>query len=107
MKNRIMYQVICRVSLSMLFGLALLPLAPRTQAQKPADATWSAYGHDAGGIRYSSAMQITKSNVAQLKVAWTYRTGALDVKTDLIHKAAFETTPILVDQKLFLTTQYD
>ena len=90
--------------------LALLlcsSLAARAQAQKPADATWSGYGHDAGGTRFSPAAQITKSNVGQLKVAWTYRTGAFDVKTDLIHKAAFETTPILVEGKLFLTTPYD
>src|SRR3989442_6536694 len=90
--------------------LALLlcsSLAARAQAQKPADATWSGYGHDAGGTRFSPAAQITKSNVGQLKVAWTYRTGAFDVKTDLIHKSAFETTPILLAGKLFLTTPYD
>jgi len=75
-------------------------------AQSP-DATWTHYGRDLSGTRFSPATQITKSNVSQLKVAWTYRTGGLDAKTDLIHKAAFETTPILVDGKLFLTTQYD
>jgi quinoprotein glucose dehydrogenase len=45
--------------------------------------------------------------VAQLKLAWTYRTGAMDLQTDLNHKAAFETTPILADGKLFLSTPYD
>ena len=92
-----------------LFAFLLLIMVPSSlaQPQKPVDASWPAYGGDAGGSRFSPAAQITKSNVAQLKIAWTYRTGALDAKTDLIHKAAFETTPILVDGKLFLTTPYD
>jgi glucose dehydrogenase len=42
--------------------------------------------------------------VAQLKLAWTYRTGALQQQTELIRKAAFESTPILVENKLFLST---
>ena len=57
--------------------------------------------------RYSTASQINRENVAQLKLAWTYRTGAMDVDTELNHKAAFEATPILVDGKLFLSTPYD
>jgi quinoprotein glucose dehydrogenase len=93
-----------------LFAILLLITVPSSllaQPQKPVDASWPAYGGDAGGSRFSPAAQITKSNVAQLKIAWTYRTGALDTKTDLIHKAAFETTPILVDGKLLLTTPYN
>ena len=43
---------------------------------------------------------------AQLKVAWTFRTGALDEKRDLNEKATFETTPILVDGKLYLSTPW-
>ena len=33
------------------------------------------YGLDPGHNKYSTLKQITKSNVSQLKVAWTYRTG--------------------------------
>jgi quinoprotein glucose dehydrogenase len=84
-----------------LIGLAIAPLS---YAQ---DAGWGHYGGDAGGLRYSPAKQIDRTNVAQLTAAWTYRTGALDVQTDMVRKAAFETTPILVEGKLFLTTQYD
>ncbi len=47
------------------------------------------------GRRYSPAAQINRDNVAQLKVAWTYRTGALDqIDNDLKEHAAFEATPI-------------
>ena len=68
---------------------------------------WPSYGHDPAGTRYSAAEQINRANVASLRPAWTYRTGALQPSTDLIHKAAFESTPILVEDKLFLTTPYN
>jgi quinoprotein glucose dehydrogenase len=60
-----------------------------------------------GGARYSTAAQINRENLTRLKVAWTYRTEALAVQTDLNHKAAFEATPILVDGMLYLSTPYD
>ena len=70
------------------------------------DLGWPNYGNDPGGARFSEAKQIDRNNVAQLKVAWTFRTGALDEKRDLNEKATFETTPILVDGKLFLSTPW-
>jgi len=71
------------------------------------DAGWPNYGNDGGGTRYSPATQIDRTNVTQLKAAWTYRTGALPRDPELDKKAAFEATPILVDGKLFLSTPYD
>ena len=76
-------------------------------AQTAPDAGWANYGNDPGGTRYSTAKQIDRGNVAQLMVAWTYRTGALPYDEDLDKKAAFEATPILIDGKLFLSTPYD
>jgi len=76
-------------------------------AQTAPDAGWPNYGNDPGGTRYSAAKQIDRSNVAQLKVAWTYRTGALPYDEELDKKAAFEATPILIEGKLFLSTPYD
>lgn len=76
-------------------------------AQAKQEAGWATYGNDAGGTRYSTAAQIDRSNVNKLKVAWTYRTGALEQSKRLIRKAAFEATPILVDGKLYLSTPYN
>ncbi len=85
-----------------------LSVASFAQTAKSPDAGWPAYGGDPGGSRFSSATQINKSNVTQLKVAWTFHTGALPHDpNDLDRKAAFEATPILVDEKLFFTTPYD
>ena len=69
-----------------------------------ADDGWSAYGGDLGGTRYSPLKQVSRANVAKLKVAWTYHTGALDPITHLNQKAAFEATPILVEGTLYLST---
>jgi quinoprotein glucose dehydrogenase len=71
------------------------------------DAGWPNYGNDPGGSRYSAARQIDRTNVTQLQPVWTYRTGALEQQTHLIEKAAFETTPILVENQLFLSTPYN
>ena len=80
---------------------------PHCYAQAAKDAGWPTYGSDPGGSRYSTAAQINRGNVNSLKVAWTYRTGANDISTKLMRKAAFEATPILVDGKLFLSTPYN
>src|SRR6267142_799435 len=103
MKNR--YYDCTRRWLLLLF--LFLGLVPHAGAQAKPDAGWPSYGNDGGGMRYSPASQIDRTNVAQLKAAWTYRTGALPHDEELDKKAAFEATPILVDGKLFLSTPYD
>src|SRR6266851_6145636 len=80
-----------------------LSTAP-AQSQTAAGEGWGNYGGDSGGMRYSGASQITGKNVTQLQPAWTFHTGALQQETKLIRKAAFEATPVLFDNKLFLTT---
>jgi len=65
---------------------------------------WPVYGHDAGGARYSPLTQITRANVAQLQVAWTYHTGmpALD---NMGHRPpALEVTPIVVEGTMYVIT---
>jgi quinoprotein glucose dehydrogenase len=73
----------------------------------PADSAWTSYGGDAGGTRYSPLKQVTRDNVGNLKPVWTYRTGALEPKTELNQKAAFEATPILIDGTLYLSTPFN
>src|SRR5690242_13128116 len=87
--------------------LALAFWSPRASAQVAPDTGWPTYGNDPGGTRYSPAKQIDRNNVGQLKVAWTYRTGALGHEEELDRKATFEVTPILIEGKLFLSTPYD
>src|SRR6267143_5941651 len=97
----------CCVFLTVVSVFLLLWPAFDSFGQARPDAGWPNYGNDGGGTRYSPATQIDRTNVTQLKAAWTYRTGALPRDPELDKKAAFEATPILVDGKLFLSTPYD
>src|ERR1700682_6228260 len=80
-------------------------------AQKDSSAAqsddWPSYGHDAGGMRYSPLTQINRDNVSQLKVAWTFHTGDVSEGSDHRRRSGFETTPILVDGTLYLTTPFN
>ena len=44
-------------------------------AQSTTDTWWPGYGNGADNSRYFASRQITKSNVTQLQVAWTYPFG--------------------------------
>jgi glucose dehydrogenase len=88
-----------RIVAAVLIALAAASLAPR--ADQPDE--WPYYGHDAGGARHSPLADINRSNVAQLKVAWVFHTG--DVRDEGGNRrTGFESTPIVVDGTLFVTT---
>jgi len=82
-----------------LFLLLLVPCAGWAQ-------DWRFYGGNAGGTRFSSLQQINRQNVGALKQAWTYHTGEVNRgnETDRHHIAPFETTPVVVDGMLYLST---
>ncbi len=80
----------------------LASLAP-AHSQDDVDG-WAVYGGDPGGQRYSSLMQIDRSNVGALQIAWQYRTGELGEGFAGARKLAFEATPILVERTLYLST---
>tara|TARA_Y100000588_G_scaffold84431_1_gene89228 strand:- start:1735 stop:3822 length:2088 start_codon:yes stop_codon:yes gene_type:complete len=60
--------------------------------------TWQTVSGDPGISRYSELDQINVSNVAELAVAWTYRTGDAREASDM------ECNPIVVDGILYATT---
>lgn len=67
---------------------------------------WYAYGGDAGGTRYAPLEQIDRSNVGDLEVAWTYRTGELGEGSPVAGKLTFEATPVLFEGTLYLSTAF-
>jgi len=69
--------------------------------------SWPYYGHDAGGMRYSPLTQINQSNVARLRVAWTFHTGDVSEGGGRRKRSGFETTPLCVDGTLYLTTAFN
>jgi quinoprotein glucose dehydrogenase len=97
-----------------LFGVGLarntkverLAAVPPPQAETAADAAiidadddWPVYGGTEAARRYSRLAQITPRNVAQLRLAWTYRTGDLPEE-----RWGAETTPLEIGGKLYLCT---
>jgi quinoprotein glucose dehydrogenase len=67
---------------------------------------WAHYGRDAYGTRYSPLDQITKDNVAELEVAWTYRTGDLALSKTKKGRYVFECTPLVIDGVMYLITPF-
>ncbi len=67
---------------------------------------WTTYGGDAGGTRYSPLKQINLSNVKDLKVAWEFHTGDISDGTEYPAHSSFETTPLVVDGVMYITTPF-
>lgn len=68
---------------------------------------WDSYGRDPGGTRYSPLTQITPATVNKLRVAWTFHTGDLSDGSNGLNRSGFETTPLLIDGRLYLTTPFN
>src|SRR5215472_1665883 len=104
MSNRRKSVYLCSLFLAAcaLFAWAVAPSPPDTGAD-----SWPYYGHDAGGMRYSPLTQINRDNVTQLKVAWTFHTGDVSESSGRRKRSGFETTPLLVEGTLYLTTAFN
>lgn len=63
---------------------------------------WEHYGRDAGGTRFSPLADINTGNVANLKVAWSFRTGP--DRTGAM--PPMEVTPLKVGDTLYACTAY-
>ncbi len=70
-------------------------------------ADWPVTEGAPGGGRFSPLTEITRENVTQLRIAWTYRHGDFwkgSFPLRVNRGSAFESTPIVVDGRLFFTT---
>ncbi|MBV9653077.1 MAG: PQQ-binding-like beta-propeller repeat protein [Acetobacteraceae bacterium] len=90
----------------LLLAGAALALSPAVQAASWDDlvkagnqgTNWLSYGGDLQQTRFSPSNKITPQNVGQLKLAWIFQTGVL---------GSFETTPIVEDGIMYVTTPYN
>jgi quinoprotein glucose dehydrogenase len=94
-------------SMSRATVIALAILIASTLAATAEEPGWAYYGGDAGGQRYSAAVQITPANVASLKIAWTFSTHDMATKGEAMRFAGFEDTPILAEGKLFVCSPFN
>ena len=72
----------------------------------PPDGEWHAYGRTGLGQRYSPLTQVTPANVADLALAWSFKTGDLRGRPGDPEETTDEDTPLMVDNRLFLCTPH-
>jgi quinoprotein glucose dehydrogenase len=99
MRKTTLVLVVC-TSLLLACGRKRAPSAPAEEAD------WPYYGRDAGGMRYSPLTEINRNNVASLRVAWVFHTGDISRGENGRQKSAFESTPIMVDGTLYVSTPF-
>ncbi|MEO8621284.1 MAG: pyrroloquinoline quinone-dependent dehydrogenase [bacterium] len=89
-------------------GVVLLLLPTLAGAQR---VEWPVYGGEPGATKYSSLTQINRRNVAQLTVAWRWRTGETAIRNTDSTKAArpgnFQATPLMIGDTLFFSTPFN
>src|SRR3984957_3962636 len=94
------------VRLLCLIALCLAGLSAG-RAQTAKDGDWPHYGNDEGGMRYSKLTQINREDVSQLKPAWTLHTGDISDGSGHRERSGLETTPIMVDGTLYVTSAFN
>src|SRR5437899_5999618 len=114
MSNSVVYYLARDLPMSKLVSLllttAILTFASMATAANPPGAStddWPSYGYDPVGIRYSPLTQINRENVAKLKIAWIFHTGDISEGKGQRKRSGFETTPLVVDGTLYLTTPFN
>ncbi|GFE76776.1 glucose/quinate/shikimate family membrane-bound PQQ-dependent dehydrogenase [Novosphingobium sp. TCA1] len=79
---------------------ALVPVDPAHEQKN-----WEAYGNTGGGSRFVALDQITRDNVKNLQVAWTYRTG--DVAISDGNGAEDQNTPLQIGDTVYICTPHN
>tara|TARA_B100001123_G_scaffold418094_2_gene521625 strand:- start:4557 stop:6506 length:1950 start_codon:yes stop_codon:yes gene_type:complete len=77
-----------------------------TYAQTNTMIEWPYVGSDQSHSKFSAATQITADNVSNLEIAWEWEPGELPLPEYGTRPGGFETTPIMIDNVLYLSTMY-
>lgn len=87
------------ISVSELAALTINPAATVANANAGLSVPWADYHGDKGATRYSALDQINASNVADLKIAWSFDTGSFGPRPETYSV----TTPLMVNGKIYAT----
>ena len=85
--------------------VVIVTAAVRTQVAPARD--WPVYGGDPGGRKYSTLAAITPANVATLQKVWEWKTGEEPNKALGTFPGAFQNTPLMIDNVLYVSTPYN
>ena len=72
---------------------------PASGQQGTQDGEWRYYGGDIGGTKYSPLDQINGDNVADLQIAWRWKTDNFGPRVDFNYQA----TPLMIGGVLYTT----
>jgi quinoprotein glucose dehydrogenase len=68
---------------------------------------WPFYGGDQAGTKFSPLADVNTSNVARLAVAWEWTNGEKALEDFGTRPGNFQTTPLMIDNVLYLSTPYN
>ena len=90
----------CVLRILIIVAVTFGPVVDTASAQRGAQAgEWRHYGGDPGSTKYSPLDQINRESVADLQVAWRWRTDNFGPRVDFNYQA----TPLMVGGVLFTT----
>src|ERR1700739_183823 len=75
-------------------------------AQDQTRDEWQWYGGDVGGEKYSPMKDIKRDNVTKLRPAWIFPTTDVSDGTRWPTRSAFESTPLVIDGVMYVTTPF-
>ena len=91
-----------------LCAIAVVVSATLCEAQaQEVPIEWPYVGSEQSHTKYSAATDITRANVTQLEVAWEWEVGELPLPESGTRPGAFQATPIMIDNVLYVSTMYN
>ena len=86
------------------FAVSAIGVAAQTPSSAPVE--WRYWGGDAAQSKYSTAGNITPDNVHRLELAWKWETVDTAMPEHDVRPGNFETTPLMIDNMLYVTTSF-
>ena len=77
------------------------------QERSSRQVEWLYYGGDPGGAKFSSLTDINAGNVQRLAVAWQWKHWETPLAEFGTTPGFFESTPLMIDGVLYVTTPYN
>ena len=87
--------------------LAMLAPASGSAQRTVTPVEWPFYGGDQAGTKYSTVDQINRDTVSRLEIAWEWKPGEQVLPQFGTTPGAFQNTPIMIDNVLYLSTPYN
>src|SRR5437870_2822176 len=96
-----------RTALIVLASVLLIATVFIAAPQRGKMQEWLYPWGDPEGTHYSSLTTINRTNVTNLKLAWTWKTGEKPVLEKQAFAGSFEVTPLMINGVVYLSTPFN